>query len=224
MNSLSKITLFTSLFALSSVASANIINDGSFEQVSLSPGTYGSYFAGSTLGGWNVVGNPSTDVLLIQTSFPQPGGGISQYNAQSGFNSVDLTGSFGSLTSGVRQTVSTVSGQTYLLSFWVGRAVSSNNNSSLVGPVNVGLQINTLTPTVFTNSATTPAGSVNWQQFSTTFVATGPTTLTFLNGNANNNGYAGLDNVSLEAVPEPATLACLGLGAGLLRARRKSRA
>jgi hypothetical protein len=211
----------TGLVALSR---ANLINDGSFEQMSVTPGTFISVNSGGTLGGWNVVGNPGTNVLLIEQTYAEPSFGMSQYNTQDGQKAPDLTGSANSHSSGLRQIVSTAIGQSYSLSFWVGRATSTN--SSFTGPAVVSLQIGAGAPrTDYSNTGTTPSGSVNWQQFATTFTATSNSTeLTFYNGNPGTNFYSGLDNVSLQAVPEPTSVACLTLGAGFLAARRKRKA
>jgi hypothetical protein len=68
----------------------------------------------------------------------------------------------------------------------------------------------------FTNSSTT-RGTQVWQQFTTSFIASGSsTTLDFLNGDPANDNSNGLDNVVLiggeTPVPEPGTISLLGLG------------
>jgi hypothetical protein len=67
-----------------------------------------------------------------------------------------------------------------------------------------------------------------WQNFTGTFVATGPTTLKFINGDPITDYVAGLDNIDVSpiaAVPLPATLPLFASGlAGLgWLARRKQR-
>ena len=69
----------------------------------------------------------------------------------------------------------------------------------------------------FTNSSTagtSPGGNgINFQLFTTTFTATGTSTLiAFSNGTPVGDNYAGLDDVSLIAVPEPTTWAMMILG------------
>jgi hypothetical protein len=69
----------------------------------------------------------------------------------------------------------------------------------------------------FTNSSTTPGIQV-WEQFFTTFTATGPTTtIEFLNADPANDNSNGLDNVTVNAaggtpVPEPGTLSLVAAG------------
>ena len=71
-------------------------------------------------------------------------------------------------------------------------------------------------------------GTLIWQQFTTTFTASGASiTLDFLNGDPSNDNANGLDNIVLTAnganVPEPSTLSLLvlgGIGVGLVRRRK----
>jgi PEP-CTERM motif len=78
----------------------------------------------------------------------------------------------------------------------------------------------------FTNSSTT-RGTQVWEQFTTSFTATGSsTTLDFLNADPGSDNSNGLDNVVLTVgatgIPEPGTLSLLGLGIiglGLVRRR-----
>jgi hypothetical protein len=61
----------------------------------------------------------------------------------------------------------------------------------------------------------TTANGVNWQQYVHTFTATGSLTrVEFTNGTAIGDNYAGLDLVSMTAVPEPSTWAMLLIGFG----------
>jgi Protein of unknown function (DUF642) len=194
-------------------AHGQIISDGSFEDPVLSSGQALSFGTGSSIGGvWTVLGTPGNGnaVVLIQTSYSEPSNGVNQFNAEDGLNSLDLTGIANQGTmSGVEQMIPTTMGQSYLLSFWVGRA--SGNNSFYATASTMDLSIDGGPRVSFTNSNSTP-GEVNWQQFTTTFVATGTsTTLDFLNGQTTNN-FTGLDNVVVSIVPEPNVAELTGIG------------
>jgi hypothetical protein len=123
------------------------------------------------------------------------------------------------------QTVSTVAGTTYHLSFF-SRAPQPPEFSGPVGPNGpigpwqVNVYLNGGRSGVFENDSTTV-----WQNFSMDFVATGPTTLGF--GATVNAGWSLFDNVTLVAVPEPSAPSFLALGLILgwaSRRRRTSRA
>ena len=195
-------------------AHANLIVDGGFEMPALPPGGLLGAGGGGSIGAWSVVG---AGVALVETSYGEPGNGITAFNSQEGLNSLDLTG-FGNqgLTSGVVQGVATTVGQTYRLSFFVGRA--GGNEPYYATPATVDLSIDGGPRVGFTNSGLTP-GFNNWQEFTVFFdAALSTTTLTFYNGTPGPTAEAGLDDVVLEpaaAVPEPAsaTLLCAGVAA-----------
>jgi hypothetical protein len=199
----------TILICFTSSSPANSIVDPGFETPVLPVGASQTFAGGSTIGPWTVLG---VDVLLLQTNYGEPGNGVNPFNAQEGLNSVDLTGSGNTgPTDGVQQTISTLAGTNYLLSFYVGRATGGSFYST---PATVNLSINGGTAVAFTNSNSTP-GMINWQQFSTSLLATGSlTTIAFLNGTPLNTSEAGLDNVVVvpAAVPEPASLLILSSG------------
>ena len=200
-------------------AHANLIVDGGFEVPFLLPGAAVGVSGGGSIGAWSVVG---AGVAHIETSYGEPGNGITAFNSQEGLNSLDLTG-LGNEgpTSGVEQGVATTVGQTYRLSFFVGRA--GGNAPFYVTPATVDLSIDGGPRLGFTNSGLTP-GFNNWQEFTIFFDAALPTTtLTFYNGTPGPTAEAGLDDVVLEpaaAVPEPATATLLCAGVTALIALR----
>jgi Protein of unknown function (DUF642)/PEP-CTERM motif len=205
-------------------AHANLILNPSFESPTLGPGGIATVTTGNAIGAWTVLGQ---SVLHIETTLSEPGSGISAYNAQDGLNAIDLTGPISVSSTGVTQTISTVVGQVYDVSFYVGRA---GGFSGLFTDATADFSIdNGITRTSFTNSGFT-AGLVNWQPFTTTFTATSTTTpISFYNNQAGPiaNGYTGLDNVSVTAAaaPEPTTLALFALGGlGVLGKRLRRRA
>lgn len=216
------------LLTLGAPAKADLLINGGFETPVLSSGSFITYTPGQVVGsGWTAVG---AAVTLLQTAYGEPANGIPQFNAQEGLNSLDLTGPFNTGPSaGVQQTVATVAGEQYTLSFYVGRATPASGPGNFYPtPATVDLSIDGGPRQSFTNSQIT-LGALNWRQFTTTFTAAGSsTTITFLNGTPAGNNEAGLDNVVLvrTAVPEPASLALTGLGAlGLIGfGRRRARA
>jgi len=190
-------------------AQAQILN-ASFETPVIAPGTITIVAAGqNTIANWTVVG---TDVLLVQTTYAEPGNGVNGFNAQQGLNSVDLTGTGNTgLANGIQQVINTVIGQAYTLTFWVGRA--TGNAPFYNSPATVDVSINGGPRTSYTNNGTAP-GAVNWAARSHTFVATSTsTTVAFLNGTPPQTAFAGIDNISITAgVPEPGTITLAAVG------------
>jgi len=185
-------------------AAINLVTDGGFE-IPINPGNpFGpllqDFPGGSSLGAWNVVGS---DVLLIDTNYSEPSNGVSQFNAEEGTKSVDLTGAGNTgPTNGVTQNIATTIGQEYSISFYVGSASGFFPFYALPATDNVDIGLGVIPST---NTGMT-AGVINWQQFSYDFVATGATTtVTFTNGTVPPTAEAGLDNVSVTAVPIPSS-------------------
>jgi len=169
--------------------------------------------AGSTvITGWTTISN---ELAVINT--PNNFG----ITAQSGIISLDLTGYHdGPPYGGIQQLVNTVAGQNYTLDFFIGQAGSTASGIS-VGTVGA--------PTTYTATI----GGSFWQEFTTSFTATGPTLLSFTGVTPAHGGdYIGLDHITLTgnftptATPEPGSLALfagLGLSGGVLLRRRRPR-
>lgn len=199
-------------------ATANLLVNGSFEAPVVTPGFYQNFGAGSPLiTGWTVVG---VDSAVVSGGFVQNG---ITFNAAAGSQWLDLAGvSSNSMLSGVTQTVATVAGASYTLSFYVG----GTSDNSIFFPATIDLSIDGSARTSFANAAA-PRNSVDWRLFTVDFVAAGATTaLTLLNGSGPGNFFNGLDNVSLTAVavttpvPEPAEWALIAGGLAFIAARR----
>lgn len=210
---------------------ANLIQNGSFEDPTVGTGSYQTIGVGSAaLPDWTIVGNPGNNVDLVQGAYSEdPPNGVNPFNAYEGRNSLDLTGNGNVGTAvGIEQSVATVAGQKYTLSFFVGRATpytGYTGTNAYSGPATVDLSINGGPRMGYTNSSITP-GQINWQGYSYTFTAVGASTLiNFYNGTppSPTTNFAGLDDVRLNAVPEPASVAMLASGALALACLRFAR-
>ena len=141
-------------------------------------------------------------------------------SASDGHYFLDLTGdkdgnaAFG----GVEQSIATVVGANYVLSFDLGS--DKNYNASTGGIAGITATAGSTTQN-FTFQAT---GSNQWQTETLRFTATASSTEITLTGSEGNH-YIGLDNVSVDAVPEPASLLVWSLlaggSAGLVAARKR---
>lgn len=204
----------------SNAEAASLITNGSFEDttgfvpdgndtMTLGPGS-------TTMTGWTVTTN---DVAWIGPSNPF---GVT---AEDGSYSLDLQGySDGSPYGAVTQSISTVNGGSYVVSFYVG----SLANSAAAITASAGGASQTFTTPVLT--------SYGWSVESLPFTATGPSTLISLAGTTASDGiYIGLDNVSVTCqaactvagAPEPDAWLLLlvgigGVGAAMRGIRRKN--
>jgi hypothetical protein len=225
-------TYFAIFFSLTLAyrGEANLINNGGFEQPVTGPGGYNSGYTafgvGSTIGGaWTVVGSSANNVAVVPaTEYSSTVGPYIYFVSQEGSQSLDLSGEWdnGAVT-GVRQSFASIPGQMYSLSFYVG-AVTTPDWAPLHGNAVINVLLNGSAFQTAVNSD--PSGHMTtWKLFNYTFAATGSTTtLAFMNGSASGVGDNGLDNVSVELVPEPGVISLFSLGCGLLWVLRKKKA
>lgn len=188
------------------LAHANLIVNGTFEDPLLTPGTFQLFTLGSGIGAganWTVIGAPG-DVAVVSTTYHAP-----VFPAQEQLNWLDLTGASATVT-GVQQVVPTVLGVTYDLSFWVGNQTIFGISST------VNILLNGTPSFVAANSLA--SSNQNWQLFTYQFTATSASTaIGFLNGDPAGDQSNGLDNVQIvvssnAAVPEPASVFICGGG------------
>jgi hypothetical protein len=109
---------FILLLLGSGIAQANLLTNGSFESPIVPAGGGLIYPVGSNgISGWTVVGLSGFEVEVFSGSVT-----ISPFTfpAQDGNQWLDLTGAHSNNIEGVSQSVSTVAGKTYTLTFWVG--------------------------------------------------------------------------------------------------------
>ena len=185
--------------AMPTAMAANLVVNGDFE------GYGGGYTVGDPgLTGWAVVGGNPTDQVFVFG--PTPGFGPQT-------DALDLSGFSDNAGQGVEQTIATLAGATYRLSFdyWTGSNVIPSSIDVFVNGTQI---VDELT-----------SGLDNFPRtYNYTFTASGATTLRFLSGDlivAND-----IDNVSVSAIPEPETYAMLLAGLGMLgiARRRKQKA
>lgn len=211
-------------------ANANLILNNSFESPSpLDPctvalqctGSFRNFNAGDSFDGWSVVGAGqmslgSTDFMQFGFSFP----------AQDGQQWADLSGFGGNDPVGIQQSIATIVGDSYDLSFWVGNVVDTS--VGLFGTSStIEVLLNGTSLGLFSNTAD-GGNTTAWQQFSVSFQADSTSsTIAFFNRDSVTDNMNGLDNVVLTArpvkVPEPGTLGLLiaGLLCGFGVVKRK---
>jgi hypothetical protein len=102
---------------------ANLLVNGSFESPSVTVGGGQIFSVGSPgLQGWSVMSHSGSAVEVFNaTVYCFTVSGV-KFPAQDGNQWLDLTGSTSNDLEGVSQTVPTVAGTTYTLTFWVGNA------------------------------------------------------------------------------------------------------
>jgi hypothetical protein len=210
------------------IAQANLLTNGSFESPVVTGGTFSNFNSGSVLiTGWTVTG---PQVSIVSGTFVQ--GAL--FPAFDGAQWLDLTGLNSNTIEGVTQTVATIPGNTYQLSYAIGTTAASGFGPSST----VNVLINSAA--AFSDTTSTANQTIQvWQTFAHTFVASGAfTSLTFLNGDSGADNDNGLDNVVLldlgvingnpSPVPEPASIVLFivgvaGLGLGLMIQKARTR-
>jgi hypothetical protein len=192
-------------------AQANLLTNGSFESgafVNQGNDTMSLAVGSTVITGWTVV-TDTTAWIGATNPF-----GLS---ASNGSFFLDLTNyQAGAPFAGMSQTVATTPGATYSLAFDLGSSTFWGRPDSITASAAATSQ---------TFTAPSTGGNNDWQSVSMQFVASSATTTVRLQG-ASGINYIGLDNVDVEfvsgpvPVPEPTTLAFLGLGLAGLAAWR----
>jgi hypothetical protein len=195
-------------------AQANLLTNGSFESgafVNQGNDTMSLAVGSSVITGWTVV-TDTTAWIGATNPF-----GLS---ASNGSFFLDLTNyQAGAPFAGMSQTIATTPGATYSLSFDLGSSTFWGRPDSITASA-AGTSQTFISPST--------GGNNDWQSVSLQFVASSTTTTVSLQGGSGIH-YIGLDNADVEfvsgpaPVPEPTTLALLGLGLVGLAAWRSRR-
>jgi hypothetical protein len=178
---------------------ANLIKNGSFEQPLAPDGGYLSFSPGDSFNHWLVVGDPG-NIGLINEDLQYCG---HMLNAKRGKQFVDLTGNTDNAhQTGVQQTIRTVAGSTYSVTFYLGNIVDTSSNCGTTSTVD--LVVDGAPVATFTNKAGAGKTDIVWKKFSTEFVAQhGTTTLAFINEDPPSDTANGIDAVSVSLVAAP---------------------
>ena len=202
--------MFRSIFGLALLAipfaanAANLVVNGDFEANTVVSSTWDNYYVGSTgLTGWDVVGASGDNVSLTAAGY------LGQPTQQ-----LDVSGDTDHAGSGIEQVLSTVAGQSYTLTF-----DAYTGGTQYTGLYLAQIDGATVLSGITGDESSFTGGIVS---YSYSFVASGATTKV---GFINIDPYVSqVDNVSVEAVPEPMTMAVLGLGAAAMLRRRNRKA
>jgi hypothetical protein len=212
-----KFQIVLTLFAVASISSANLLVNGSFESPLVDSNSQrNEWTTGQSIGGWNVVAADTT-VEQLSNPYTDMYGGDFWWKTPAGDQFIYL-GSYPTVSE-IRQDVSLATGD-YTLSFLqcafhgdfgtgegaVTADVLDSNGNSLLG----GAQTSTTAPHADWGTVTYSFSVANAGTYGIDFLST--------------SGMAGnIDDVRLNPVPEPASLAALGIGAiAVIRRRKRS--
>lgn len=210
---------------------ANVIDSihnpgaGSFEIPDPNITSYETFFPGDPdIGGWQVVAG---SVDWVRSTV---------WNASQGAYSIDMNGTAPSgdppSVGSIRTMVSTTIGTTYRLTFDVSGYNGFGNGTN---PKELEVSVkavdllgdtaeisNTHHQYFATNNASTLPLAISWESRTVLFTATqATTTLTFISRTTDNHSGILLDNVVLEAIPEPSAAMIAFLGGCLLLKRKR---
>lgn len=171
----------------------NLVVNGDFEAPSVPVASPQLYRDGADVEGWTVIGERG-NVALLNGGFSQLG---LTFTPQQGKQSLDLTGLTNTAT-GITQSVPTVSGARYDLSFHVGNVQAPDK--APWGKVSSVLVLVNGSPFDAATHDGGPTGELGWRKFTYPFTATGASTrIAFINRDSPNDHVNQLDNVSVVA-------------------------
>jgi choice-of-anchor C domain-containing protein len=215
----------SAILATPSARAANIIDSiygagaGSFEAPVPAFTTFATYQVGSTaIAGWTV---NTVNIDWVKDSV---------WNASNGHYSIDMNGTnlpsgTPSSPGGIQTMITTTVGSTYRVTFDISGFVSEGNATNPKVMKTVAGGITTVHYFTATQSYTQPFSlpfALNWSTRSFDFVATSASsTVSFVSLVSNDGSAMLLDNVVIEAVPEPSAVLLVAAGSMSFALRRR---
>ena len=174
---------------LGAPSTSNLIKNGGFEKPVVAAGSYEGFSTGQTFNHWTVTG-AAGNVAVVSGTFTQNG---FNFPAEAGNQWLDLTGVSNTAT-GVAQTVKTVSGAKYVVTFWVGNVYDPDGIFGTTSTVDASVDGTQVKAVTNSEMGTTQ----QWEKFKVHFTASSTrTSVALLNGDQSNDTNNGLDGVSL---------------------------
>lgn len=193
-------------------ASATVIFTSTFESVAGGPTANGTFTNVQTADGWNAT-DANHPIELQRRVAGSPSTGVGQFDGGNVFVELDSTRNSSMFR--------TLDAGTYSLSFLYSPRPNVASTSNGIEVLLNGVLLNP--PGLVTGAG---GANTNWALYSTgTFTAGAGSTLTFRAAGTSDSLGGYLDNITLSAVPEPATWAMMLIGFGMagygMRSRRK---
>ena len=185
------------LFSVAAGSTQNLIRNGSFEHPLLPADNPLQIERGGTrFHGWTVTGPRNLAVSLINVNYTENfNGNILHFSPAQGAQSLDLSGPSNQGPVGVKQTVATIAGDAYVLSFSL--ANQDDTYTFYSRPSALEVFIDGVSQGIFKNNRNT-ANDLTWRKFKLNFTAAkGATTIQFVNRTALDDNECGLDAVSV---------------------------
>lgn len=205
--------------AISNASSVNLIVNGSFETTptSINNGQWRVY---QSILGWSSVSGSGIEVRNNVAGTAQDGSKYVELDShnfsQTSAANNDRNNASVITNSAMEQTIQTVQGNPYLLSFYYSPRI---NQSALTNGISVFWN------EVLLNNITQQGGSINnWSYYSFLVQGTGNDKLKFAATGFDDSHGGNIDNVSLNAVPIPAAAWLFGSALGILGLARRKQA
>lgn len=195
-----KLLIASMLLSASSLANANLIQNGSFEETIQGNGSWSVY---NSINGWSTISGPGIEIRNNVEG-----------TASDGVNFVELDSHNGGNTnSAMAQTIATSAGSLYELLFDYSPRI---NQPASTNGISVFWNGNLLSNVTGIGGATN-----NWLTYQFLVTGTGNDVLQFLATGTNDSLGGNIDNVQLNAVPVPAAIWLFASAIGLFGFSRR---